>query len=70
MAPSILRPRIPPMWKGGLRRGRERDTMTAYLAEHPELANRLLEILQEAHARGFEPISMEGVKQPFDYERR
>ena len=58
------------MWRGGLRRGKVRDTMTAYLAEHPELANRLLEILHEVRAQGYEPVPMDRVKQPFDYDRR
>lgn len=70
MATQLQRARIRPMWKGGLRRGRERDTMTAYLAENPALANRLLEILQEVRAQGYEPVPMDRVKQPFDYERR
>jgi hypothetical protein len=70
MATRLQRLRIRPTWKGGLRLGKERDTMTAYLAEHPEYAKRLLEILAETRAQGYEPMSMEGVKQPFDYEPR
>jgi hypothetical protein len=64
------RTRIRPTWKAGLRRGKERDTMTEYLAKHLEFAQRLRRILEESRAQGFEPISMAGVKQPFDYERR
>lgn len=67
---TIGRPRIRPQWRGGLRRGKGRDTMTAYLAEHPELARQLHEALEEIRTRGYETISMEGVKQPFDYEAR
>lgn len=43
--------------------------MTAYLAEHAELAARLLQILQEVRAQGHEPVPMDRVKQPFDYDR-
>jgi hypothetical protein len=68
MATRLQRLRIRPTWRGGLRRGTVRDTMTAYLAEHPEVVGRLLEILAETRAQGYEPMSMEGVKQPFDYE--
>jgi hypothetical protein len=44
--------------------------MTRYLGEHPKLADRLLEILQEVRALGHEPVPMEGVRQPFDYAPR
>jgi hypothetical protein len=69
MATRLQRPRILPTWRAGLRLGKERDTMTAYLAEHPEFAQRLLEIIQEVRAQGYEPVPMDRVKQPFDYER-
>jgi len=70
MATRLHRIRIRPTWRGGLRRGRERDTMTAYLAEHPELAKSLLDILEDLRTRGYEPVPMHRVKQPFDYARR
>jgi hypothetical protein len=41
-----------------------------YLQSHPEEANRLLRILEEGRAQGFQPVSMYRVKQPFDYDRR
>jgi hypothetical protein len=44
--------------------------MAAYLAAHPDLARRLREMLEEFRARGYKQMSMEGVKQPFDYEPR
>lgn len=44
--------------------------MTEYLAGHPELARQLLSALQEVRARGYELVSMKGVRQPFDYEPR
>ena len=69
MTTRLQRLRIRPMWRGGLRRGRVRDTMTQYLAEHPRLADRLFEILQEVRALGHEPVPMDRVRQPFDYDR-
>lgn len=69
MATRLQRPRIRPTWKGGLRRGRERDTMTAYLAAHPEYAEFLLRMLEQSRAQGYEPVPMDRVKQPFDYVR-
>lgn len=44
--------------------------MTAYLAEHPALAKGLLDILDELRTRGYAPVPMHRVKQPFDYGRR
>lgn len=70
MAPRRSRLRTPPTWRAGLRRGTVRDTMTAYLAEHPELLEEVLRIDRELEAWGWEPMSMEGVRQPFDYEPR
>lgn len=67
MPTQIQRTRIRPTWKGGLRLGKERDTMTEYLACHPQLAQQLLSALHEVRARGYEPVPMERVKQPFDY---
>lgn len=58
------------MWRAGLRRGRERNSTMQYLQGHPEEANRLLRILEEIRAQGFQPVSMYRVKQPFDYDRR
>jgi hypothetical protein len=55
--------RAPPTWHAGLRRGTVRDTMTAYLAEHPELERQLLAALEEVRARGGEPVCMRRVKQ-------
>lgn len=70
MATIIQRQRIRPMWRAGLRRGRIRDTMTAYLAERPEFAAQLRQLSRELDAMGWEPMSMEGVRQPFDYAPR
>jgi hypothetical protein len=70
MVPRTQRTRIPPMWRGGLRRGRERDTMTEYIATHPGYLEDLLRMDRQLAAWGFVPMSMKGVKQPFDYERR
>jgi hypothetical protein len=70
MATRLQRLRIRPTWKGGLRIGKERDTMTAYLAEHPEFAEELRQIHRQLEAWGVEPMSMEGVRQSFDHETR
>jgi hypothetical protein len=70
MATRLPRLRIPPTWRAGLRLGKERDTMTEYLARHPELSEQLRMALQEVRARGYEPVPMDRVKQPFDYETR
>ncbi|WP_420127098.1 hypothetical protein [Longimicrobium sp.] len=43
--------------------------MTQYLAKRPEFAL-LQEIMDEVRAQGWEPMSMEGVRQPFDYAPR
>lgn len=70
MTTRLQRQRIRPMWRGGLRRGRVRDTMTAYLAEHPEFAESLREVDRQLADWGVEPMSMAGVRQPFDYAPR
>lgn len=70
MATQIYRPRIRPMWRGGLRRGRVRDTMTQYLAERPEFAERLYRLSRELDALGLEPAPLHDVRQPFDYAPR
>lgn len=70
MATQIQRPRVRPLWRGGLRRGRERDTMTAYIAAHPEFLEDMRRVRRQLEAWGVEPMSMEGVKQPFDFEPR
>lgn len=44
--------------------------MTAYLAEHPEFAQRLYRIIEETRAVYGEPLPMDGGRQPFDYQRR
>lgn len=71
MATRLLRrPRIRPTWRGGLRRGRVRDTMADYLAKHPGYLEEVLRIDRELLAMGFQPMPMDRVKRPFDYERR
>ena len=70
MATRLQRLRMRPTWRAGLRIGKERDTMTQYLACHPELAQQLLSGLHEVRARGYEPVPMDRVKQPFDYARK
>jgi hypothetical protein len=65
----MQRPRIAPMWKAGLRRGRARNETTLLLKQSPVMQ----EILRRAHeqllAWGVVP-EWPHVKQPFDYDRR
>lgn len=70
MSTIILRPRIRPSWTTGFRRGTERNSTMKYLESSPLDYERLLRIVEEARAAGFEPMPMNGVRQPFDYERR
>ncbi len=70
MSIKIQRHRIRPTWKGGLRRGKERNSTMAYLRTHPEDYERLLRIIEEVRAQGFVPIPLDRMKQPFDYDRR
>jgi hypothetical protein len=58
-----------PTWKGGLRIGKERDTMTAYIASNPGYLEDLFRMDAEMLAAGFVPMPMDRVKRPFDYER-
>ncbi|HEX2080949.1 MAG TPA: hypothetical protein VHG08_24815 [Longimicrobium sp.] len=50
MATKIQRPRIRPTWRGGLRRGKIRDTMTEYLAKRPGYLEDVLRIDREFEA--------------------
>lgn len=70
MATRLSRPRVRPQWKGGLGRGRVRDTMTEYIATHPGYREDLLRVDAQLKAWGVEPMSMQGVKQPFDHPPR
>jgi hypothetical protein len=59
------------MWRGGLRRGKVRDTMTAYLAERPELAEEIFRLLEESRAVNGPPLPVPThVRIPFDFVRR
>jgi hypothetical protein len=71
MATQLQRQRIRPMWNGGLRRGKVRDTMTQYLAERPELAEEIFRLLEESRAVNGPPVPLPPhVRIPFDFERR
>ncbi|HYR07370.1 MAG TPA: hypothetical protein VEQ60_06370 [Longimicrobium sp.] len=70
MTTQIQRQRIQPTWRAGLRRGKIRDTMAEYIARYPEYLDDVLRIDRELLATGFEPMPMEGVRQPFDYAPR
>ncbi|HYW13774.1 MAG TPA: hypothetical protein VE871_17560 [Longimicrobium sp.] len=65
-----IRTRIRLTWKGGLRRSKERNTMTAYIAAHPGYLDDVFRIDAEMLAAGFVPMPMNRVKQPFDYQPR
>jgi hypothetical protein len=68
MPVKAYRQRIRPQFKRGLRKGKERDTMTEWLARHPDVLERLLRHQAEMEARGILPADMRRVKQPFDYD--
>lgn len=70
MAGRSGRAHVRPMWTAGFRRGRERNETMKYLESCPKEYERLLRIIREARAQGYEPMSMHRVKQPFDYDRR
>lgn len=44
--------------------------MAEHIAKHPGYLEDVLRIDRELEAIGFEPMSMEGVRQPFDYAAR
>jgi hypothetical protein len=59
------------MWRAGLRRGRVRDTMTRYLAEHPEYAEYLYRVIEESRAVNGPPSPLPPhVRTPYDFDRR
>jgi hypothetical protein len=70
MTTQILRQRIRPMWRGGLRRGRKRIGATLAFERCPEMKARLMSVIAEMDRMGLDPMPMAGVKQPFDYDRR
>ena len=71
MATHIQRTRVRPTWKAGVRIGRVRDTMTAYLAEHPDFAERLFRIVAQSRAVNGPPLPLPAhVHTPFDFVRR
>lgn len=70
MATQIQRQRTQPMWRGGLRRGRKRIGATLAFEQCPEMKARLMKVIAEMDAMGLDPMPMDRVKQPFDYDRR
>ena len=70
MSTKILRPRSRVTWTAGFRRGRERNSTIKYLESSPREYERLRRIIRESRAAGYAPVPMDGVRQPFDYERR
>ena len=70
MATQLQRQRIRPMWRGGLRRGRKRIGATIAFEQCPEMKTRLMKVIAEMDAMGLDPMPMDHVRQPFDYDRR
>jgi toxin YoeB len=70
IAPSRTRPRIRPTWTAGLRRGRERDATMRYLESSPRDYERLLRIIRDTRPANYQPMRLDGVRLPFDYDRR
>jgi hypothetical protein len=69
MATRIQRMRISPMWKAGIRRGRERNETMLLLQGSPVMRERLRRIDEQLRAWGVQSMPLDRVKQPFDYER-
>ncbi len=70
MATRLQRMRIRPTWTAGLRRGRERIEATIALLSSPIMMEKLRRADEQLRAWGVEPMAMERVRQPFDYDRR
>lgn len=70
MSTVIQRQRVRPMWRAGLRRGRIRLEATLAFERCPEMKARLMKVIADMNAMGLDPMPMDRVKQPFDYERR
>jgi hypothetical protein len=69
MATQTRRTRIPPTWRAGLRRGRERNETTLMLQRSPVMQEILRRQHEQLRAWGVVP-EWPHVKQPFDYDRR
>ena len=65
----MQRTRIPPSWKAGIRRGRERGETMLLLERSPAMRERLRRINAQLRAWGVESMPLDRVKQPFDYGR-
>ncbi|HYR07371.1 MAG TPA: hypothetical protein VEQ60_06375 [Longimicrobium sp.] len=70
MTTQLQRQRIRPMWRAGLRRGRKRIGATIAFEQCPEMKARLMKVIAEMDAMGLDPMPMDHVRQPFDYDRR
>src|SRR5690349_7013941 len=70
MSTQLQRLRIRPTWRSGLRRGRIRNEATLAFERCPEMNATLMRVIAEMDALGFDPVPMDRVKQPFDYDRR
>lgn len=69
MTTQIMRMRIAPTWRAGLRRGRPRNSTMLLLKQFPEFEERLRRAREELRRWGVEP-ELHHVKEPFDYDRR
>lgn len=69
MTKRTARPRIAPMWKASLRRGKPRISTTLLLQQYPEFEARLRRAEEELLAWGVMP-EWQHVREPFDYSRR
>lgn len=70
MATRIQRPRVPPLWRSSVRKGKARNEARLAFLRSPVM----MEILREANDRlrawGVEPMRLDNVRQPFDYVPR
>lgn len=70
MATRTQRPRVPPTWRGGVRKGRARHEARLAFLTSPVMMEILREVNERLRPWGIEPIRLNGVRQPFRYAPR
>lgn len=70
MAIRIQRPRTPPRWRCGVRRGRIRIVPALAFLRSPEMMQILRDADEQLRPWGLRPLAVTGVRQPFDYAPR
>lgn len=70
MGTRLQRPRIQPMWRADLRRGRARHEARLAFLRSPVMMAILRDADEQLRAWGVEPMALQRVRQPFDYAPR